>query len=436
MSIKNESRIPLQYEWKVPDKYKTEIFFEPQRAFLMPNEETKIVCTFTPLKKKEYLLSVPIYATNFYEQLKEIVGFYNPGSGLMRTGGATLKSTKAALPSSVPQTVRYDIEIIGAGSDGVLTLSPKDIDFGTITVGFAKTMSVTVVNKSNCNLFIELKMAQRVEEDGTISKETEAVPLMKKILQECFKFDQPKGLLNARSKKKVNITFKPTLRFNFDINLVCVAREKMAKELPPNATKTQKAENIVEKSFIKIKAMGDYPLLRVTDVRNEQISTANLWERFRLTNMNKELTKPLNEYEMVFNNSEKSNMSIHDLQKNLTTFTWDFGKIPIKYGSKPRKVTLSLKNIGGVPSEWTFKMPNDNEIAMEPWADPGEPTEEQAFERHILEKNIFHIEPKRGSLQPGEQMDVNVYYYPKEVKLHYLKVFFQILNGKPLIINL
>lgn len=225
---------------------------------------------------------------------------------------------------------------------------------------------------------------------------------MKKILQECFKFDQPKGLLNARSKKKVNITFKPTLRFNFDINLVCVAREKMAKELPPNATKTQKAENIIEKSFIKIKAMGDYPLLRVTDVRNEQISTANLWERFRLTNMNKELTKPLNEYEMVFNNSEKSNMSIHDLQKNLTTFTWDFGKIPIKYGSKPRKVTLSLKNIGGVPSEWTFKMPNDNEIAMEPWADPGEPTEEQAFERHILEKNIFHIEPKRGSLQPGE----------------------------------
>jgi hypothetical protein len=118
--------------------------------------------------------------------------------------------------------------------------------------------------------------------------------------------------------------------------------------------------------------------------------------------MNKELTKPLNEYEMVFNNSEKSNMSIHDLQKNLTTFTWDFGKIPIKYGSKPRKVTLSLKNIGGVPSEWTFKMPNDNEIAMEPWADPGEPTEEQAFERHILEKGIFHIEPKRGSLQPGE----------------------------------
>lgn len=81
-------------------------------------------------------------------------------------------------------------------------------------------------------------------------------------------------------------------------------------------------------------------------------------------------------------------------------------------------------------------MPNDNEIELEPWADPGEPTEEQAFERHILEKGIFNVEPRKGSLAPGEQMDVTVSYFPREVKLHYLKVFFQIVNGKPLIINL
>ena len=68
-------------------------------------------------------------------------------------------------------------------------------------------------------------------------------------------------------------------------------------------------------------------------------------------------------------------------------------------------------------------MPNDNEIELEPWADPGEPTEEQAFERHILEKGIFNVEPRKGSLAPCEQMDVTVSYFPREVKLHYLKVF-------------
>jgi hypothetical protein len=61
--------------------------------------------------------------------------------------------------------VRYDLEIIGAGSDGVISISPKDLDFGTITVGFAKTLSVQVINKSNCNLYIELKMASKIEDE-------------------------------------------------------------------------------------------------------------------------------------------------------------------------------------------------------------------------------------------------------------------------------
>lgn len=58
------------------------------------------------------------------------------------------------------------MEIIGAGSDGLITINPKDLDFGTITVGFAKTLSVDVINKSNCNLYIELKMAQKIDENG------------------------------------------------------------------------------------------------------------------------------------------------------------------------------------------------------------------------------------------------------------------------------
>jgi|TARA_B110000305_G_C19445801_1_gene644724 hypothetical protein len=72
---------------------------------------------------------------------------------------------------------------------------------------------------------------------------------------------------------------------------------------------------------------------------------------------------------------------------------------------------------------------------MEPWADPGEPTPEKAFEKHILDNKIFNVHPRFGKLEPGEQMELNVYYYPKEVKRHHLKAFLQISNGKPLIIN-
>jgi len=42
-----------------------------------------------------------------------------------------------------------------------------------------------------------------------------------------------------------------------------------------------------------------------------------------------------------------------------------------------------------VPAEWMFKLPNDNAIDLEPWADPGEPTAEQSIEKHILDSHIF-----------------------------------------------
>lgn len=67
VSVKNESRIPLEFEWKVPEKYRTEVNFEPKKGYLLPNEETKVVSTFTPLKKKEYHLSIPIYAMNTFD---------------------------------------------------------------------------------------------------------------------------------------------------------------------------------------------------------------------------------------------------------------------------------------------------------------------------------------------------------------------------------
>ena len=134
---------------------------------------------------------------------------------------------------------------------------------------------------------------------------------MQRILNNCFKFDNHKGVVNAKSKKKVNITFKPTLRFEFATSLVCVASEKMTKSLQ-SSIKLQQAQGTiksqtgghVEKAQIQIHCKGDYPLLRFTDVRNDQVSIANLWERFELTKMNKDLLLPLSPAEQAFNNSD------------------------------------------------------------------------------------------------------------------------------------
>jgi hypothetical protein len=415
--IKNNARIPLEYDWLVPNKYKDVVLFDPPRAVLQANEEKKISCTFTPLAKREYSLSIPMQVINVYDTHKEMIGYFNPGSGIAIKAQPKREQTK------------YELRVFGVGNDGDLSIKPSKLDFDTVTVGFSKILSLTVINKSKTNLYIDFHLDQ-IDVDHSDEAEQERIS---KIVQENFKFDFKQGIVPALSKKQVKITFKPSLRFDYNIKLSCNAREKPIEHLRETI---RNDTFLCQKYNINIMARGDYPLLRFADIRNDQMSVSNLWEKFQLTLLNKELLTVLNKEEIEYSNSErKTNQSVQDLQKNLKVFSWDFGKVPIKYSHKPRKVTLTIRNVGGVSAEWVFKMPNDSEIELEPWADPGEPTPEQAFEQHILENNIFMIEPKVGTLAPGEQTDVNVYYVSKEVDFHHLKVFLQISHGKPLLLH-
>ena len=116
---------------------------------MLPNQEQVIVATFTALKKKNYEITIPMHIKNLYDHAKHAVGFFNPGSGLSLTG----KATEEGIIS-----IKKSIQIIGAGNDGNIEISPQLLDFGTITVGFGKTLSIVITNKSNCNLYIELMM--------------------------------------------------------------------------------------------------------------------------------------------------------------------------------------------------------------------------------------------------------------------------------------
>lgn len=77
----------------MPEKYRSEVFFDPPRAYLLPNEETKVSTTFTPLKKKEYIVNIPVYATNICDHIKNMIGFFNPGSGSMQRANKSVLAT-------------------------------------------------------------------------------------------------------------------------------------------------------------------------------------------------------------------------------------------------------------------------------------------------------------------------------------------------------
>ena len=216
----------------MPDKYKKEVQFNPPRSYLKPNEEVKITTTFTALKKKDYHINVPIYAKNIYDHVKNAVGYFNPGSGN--------KNAKQALaPANLNFYKKYCLEIIGRGSDGGIQILPENVDFGTITVGFNKTMEAVVFNRSNCNIFIELRMAPKMDQASGKTYTAQEMSSITKVLNENFQFDMPKGIINAKSKKVISITFKPQLRYDFDVNMVCIAKERLDKDLANHLAKSR-----------------------------------------------------------------------------------------------------------------------------------------------------------------------------------------------------
>lgn len=205
----------------------------------------------------------------------------------------------------------------------------------------------------------------------------------------------------------------------------------LAKQTFPNSKPVEVP--LSEEARILLSAHGDFPVITILDVRNRYLSPARLWRQFDLDNTVSAILSPLSPLEIKFNNAE---IAQTQAQGKLSRFDWDFGKLILYPRSEPRKMILTLRNIGGVGATFKFVSPSDNELEMEAWADPGDPTPEEAFEKHILEQKIFVISPKEATLECNETYDVELYYNPVEIGQHYLNILFQIVHGKPIVLTL
>ncbi len=189
--------------------------YHSPRSFLQAHEEKNVVCAFTPTAKREYKLSIPIQVTNIYDATKEMIGYFNPGSGVAIKAQPKREQSK------------YEARIYGVGNDGSLSIKPSKLEFDTVTVGFTKILSLTVINKSKTNLYIDFQLDQMDIGEQSPEQQEE----IRRIVSANFKFDFKEGVVPALSKKMVKITFKPSLRFDYNIKLSCNAREKPVRDL-------------------------------------------------------------------------------------------------------------------------------------------------------------------------------------------------------------
>ena len=106
---------------------------------------------------------------------------------------------------------------------------------------------------------------------------------------------------------------------------------------------------------------------------------------------------------------------------------FDFGATSV--GADPTLLKLSLKNSGVVSVDWAFTFPNDNEVEVERWADPGDVTDEQVTRNFILDHQIFAVSPKNGQFEPGQVVHILLSYTHEFAGPHRLPVSFKLKNG-------
>ncbi len=109
---------------------------------------------------------------------------------------------------------RYKVNVFGEGKDGKLFLEPKELNFGIIMVNFVKTGKFVLFNKSDTtfNVVIELQI------EGEISDEE------KEKLSSFFLIDFQEGIIPAKSKREINVTFNPRDICDFKMKIMAKLR--------------------------------------------------------------------------------------------------------------------------------------------------------------------------------------------------------------------
>lgn len=449
LRIKNLSPIKMYIQISLEKNPNAIIEVQPSFFEMEPNVIKHIEIELIPTKTEEIMCPVTFNVERIYDPLSESIGIFNPGSFSLKT--QALEQDKRCF--------RKEIRLLGRGADGYLNISPLLLDFGTVKVGFYKKMQFVVSNPTMTNFYI--KIFPEIDEDiikrSSMNKLMNTLNKKDKEKQDVITFDFHEGFINSLCQKEINVTFHPKVRSSLNVNVYIYSSHNLTIMNKPGAKSPRKGRDIVTKANVnaeefdtkqelkcqlRIKANGDYPLIKIVDLRNIITGTCTLWKNFNVNEANLELQEKLSSEELSYMANDMTSKKSQEYQEKLKCIKCDFGKHLLKSSIDKKSIKqsydvyMTLKNEGGVTSEFYFKFPDDIAIKREIWMDPVEPTSADEIEYHVIKEHIFEIEPRKSKLEPNECCNIRFRYNIKEKGEHRLKVIFQIINGKPLIFEL
>ncbi|XP_066477298.1 cilia- and flagella-associated protein 65 [Tiliqua scincoides] len=389
-TIKNCTRLPMLFRWKIQQSDKKFLSVRPDEGSILPNEALAQTWTFSPGEQTKYLLRswVTVWRENNNQDDK------------------------------TPKSVRYILRVIGEGTLGTLTAQEERMDVGNILVGSTQSCELVLFNSGPCSLKYVLSVEQMTT-GPCDPEEVAADPL-------AIELDHYKGTVAARGKVYLHATLRPArqMHYNWTISYTIPT----FKATDPLGEK---------QSVCFVSATGIYPSICITDACGtgsvSGISKLHLWRLFSLETLNKYLERDPTPEELTFRVPTRH--STQRIPPIYTPVMLDFNFGAAAVGSEPSIVVLMLKNSGVIPVNWAFLFPCDQKIDMEYWAEATEFDPTELHQMRILDNQLFSVSPKTGKLLPGQEQTISLSYRHDFIGTDRLPVLLKISYGREILLN-
>ncbi|NWX42945.1 CFA65 protein, partial [Steatornis caripensis] len=390
-TIKNCTRLPMVFTWKIHQSDSKILSVSPTAGILHPYEAMAQVWTFTPDKETKYVLRAMVF-----------VGRKSPD------------------PVS-PKSVRYALRIIGEGVLGTITAQKEHLDLGNVVVGDLQSCSVVLLNDGICSLKYILSVEQLIT-GPCDPEEVRNDPL-------ALELEHSRGTIPARSKTLVQITVRPARRLHYTWSIKYAICTPTATDLVRTKEEQQPLCCIV--------ATGVYPTLCIADACSagsaSGISKLHLWRLFSLDTLNKYLEQDPAPSKLTYRVPTRHSTCLTPPVHTPLLLDFNFGAAPI--GSEPTLVMLLLANKGVVPVEWAFLLSSDQKIDTERWAEDVEFSPHELHQMRIQDNQLFSVSPKSGKLLPGQEESVQLTHRHDFVGTDHLPVLLKVSYGHEILLN-
>ncbi|XP_074001440.1 cilia- and flagella-associated protein 65 [Numenius arquata] len=390
-TIKNCTRLPMVFTWKIHQSDSKILSVSPTAGILQPYEAMAQAWTFTPDKETKYLLRAMVFVRR-----------------------------KSPDPKS-PESACYALQIIGEGTLGTIRAQKEHLDLGNVLVGDPQSCSIVLLNDGICSLKYILSVEQLIT-GPCDPEEVCSDPL-------ALELEHSRGTIAARSKVFVRVTVRPARRLHYTWAIKYAVCTPTAIDLASTKEEQQPLCCIV--------ATGIYPTFCITDAcsagSGSGISRLHLWRLFSLDTLNEYLEQEPAPSELTYRVPTRHSTCLIPPVYTPLLVDFNFGAAPI--GSEPTLVMLLLVNKGVVPVEWAFLFPFDQKMDMEHWAEEAEFIPHELHQMRIQDNQLFSISPKSGKLLPGQEESVQLSHRHDFIGNDHLPVLLKVSYGHEILVN-